>query len=129
MEDAHVANSKIEGGNKALFGVFDGHGGREVAVFCNNHYEDILERNKDLRDKEGEREWLRASFLKVDEELRTEKGQNELGDLRRAKPPKKPAILNILGENDKDKKDPAEQSNEEMMLDSIGCTANVILID
>lgn len=74
-------------------------------------------------------EWLRQSFLKVDEELRLEEGQNELADLRRAKPPKKPAILNILGEQDKGGKDPTEQTNEEMMLDSIGCTANVILVD
>ena len=36
--------------------------------------------------------------------------------------------MNILGE-DKDKKDPSEQSNEDMMLDSIGCTSNVIYID
>ena len=49
----------------------------------------------------------------MDDELRTEKGQNEVGDLRREKPPKKPAILNILGD-DKDKKDPSEQTNEEM---------------
>jgi len=25
--------------NKALFGVFDGHGGREVAVYCNEEYQ------------------------------------------------------------------------------------------
>jgi len=44
MEDAHVANSKfLADENKALFGVFDGHGGREVAVFCNKHYETILD--------------------------------------------------------------------------------------
>jgi serine/threonine protein phosphatase PrpC len=73
--------------------------------------------------------WLKKSFLKVDDELRTEAGQNKLGDLRRAKPPKKPAILNILGEQDKDKKDLSEQTNEEMMLDSIGCTANVVVVD
>ena len=50
-----------------------------------------------------------------------------MGDLRREKPPKKPALLNILSD-DKDKKD-EEQSNEDMMLDSIGCTANVVYID
>lgn len=33
-----------------------------------------------------------------------EDGQNELGDLRREKPPKKPAILNILGDEKKDPK-------------------------
>jgi len=43
MEDAHVANIKfLDNPNKALFGVFDGHGGREVAVYCNMHYESIL---------------------------------------------------------------------------------------
>jgi serine/threonine protein phosphatase PrpC len=36
MEDAHVANANYDDNpEKALFGVFDGHGGREVAVYCN----------------------------------------------------------------------------------------------
>ena len=38
-----MANGKFNNNNnEALFGVFDGHGGREVAVFSNKHYEDIL---------------------------------------------------------------------------------------
>lgn len=113
--------------HRALFAVFDGHGGREVAVYCKKHFPEILQSEAALCDSEGEGKWMQRSFLKVDEMLRTEEGQNELGDLRREKPPKKPAILNILGEHDR--KNPAEQSNEEMMLDSIGCTANVVLID
>lgn len=99
-----------------------------MAVYTNKHYEKILGKDFESLGKTNEKEWLRQSFLKVDVELRTEKGQNEVGDLRRAMPPKKPAILNILGD-DKDKKDPSEQSNEEMMLDSIGCTSNVVYID
>ena len=79
-----------------------------------------------MQDKDV-REWLRVSFLNVDVELKTPKGQNELGDLRREKPPKKPALLNILSD-ERDKKD-EEQSNEEMMLDSIGCTSNVVYIN
>lgn len=59
--------------------------------------------------------------------MKTPKGQNELGDLRREKPPKKPALLNILSD-DREKKD-EEQTNEEMMLDSIGCTSNVVYIN
>lgn len=48
MEDAHVAASTFMGSDeKTLFGVFDGHGGREVAVFCNNNYEKILTETKD----------------------------------------------------------------------------------
>jgi len=39
MEDAHIANGEFNNNkNEALFGVFDGHGGREVAVFSYNHY-------------------------------------------------------------------------------------------
>jgi serine/threonine protein phosphatase PrpC len=82
----------------------------------------------DVDSKTNTREWLRQSFLKVDDELRKPEGQNAIGDLRRDKPPKKPAILNILGE-DKDKKGDKPQTNEEMALDSIGCTANVVFID
>jgi len=34
-------------------------------------------------------------------------GQNEIGDLRREKPPKKAAFLNMLGEAGGEKKDPS----------------------
>ena len=34
--------------------------------------------------------------------------------------------MNILGD---EKKDPKTQSNEDMMLDAIGCTSNVVYID
>lgn len=131
QEDGHVVNVKYaDNPNKALFGVFDGHGGREVAVYCNQHYEKILYDGSKLidTDPKKEEEWLRQSFLAVDVELRKPEGQNSIGDLRREKPPKKPPILSILGE-DKDKKNPADQTNEEMMLDCIGCTSNVVYID
>jgi len=99
MEDSHVANVNYMGNkNKALFGVFDGHGGREVAIFCQNHYEEILSKDMAMEGKGEQQEWLRQSFLKVDDEIRTPAGQDEIGDLRRDQPPKKPAILNILGE-------------------------------
>lgn len=127
MEDAHVANSKFNNNdNEALFGVFDGHGGREVAVFSNAHYEEILKKEFKSKDKDV-REGLRVSFLNVDVEIKTPQGQNELGNLRRDKPPKKPALLNIL--SDEREKKEEEQTNEEMMLDSIGCTSNVIYIN
>lgn len=35
MEDAHCVHLDIDGAtNRALFGVFDGHGGSEVSEFC-----------------------------------------------------------------------------------------------
>lgn len=36
--------------------------------------------------------------------------------------------MNLLGEAG-DRRDPSQQTNEEMMLDSVGCTSNVIYID
>jgi protein phosphatase 1G len=32
MEDSHIAHTDLPGGN-SLFGVFDGHGGAEVALY------------------------------------------------------------------------------------------------
>lgn len=54
-----------------------------MAVYTNKHYEKILGKDYETAGKEDEKEWLRQSFLKVDVDLRTEKGQNEVGDLRR----------------------------------------------
>jgi len=70
MEDAHIANGEFMGKN-SLFGVFDGHGGREVAVWSRRHYEDVL--NK-IEDKDDKREWMRQSFLRVDDDLRLDAG-------------------------------------------------------
>ena len=44
MEDSHIAES-IElpkGGQGSLFGVFDGHGGKEVAVFARENFTKTL---------------------------------------------------------------------------------------
>lgn len=62
MEDAHVANAQYDNNpEKALFGVFDGHGGREVAIYCNQTYENVLKENKNLIQTAptAEQEWLR----------------------------------------------------------------------
>jgi len=64
----------------------------------------------------------------VDEEIKTQEGQNYLGDFRRQNPPKKPPLLQMLGGGE-DKKDPSEMTNEQLDLDSIGCTSNVVYID
>ena len=51
-----MANCKYnDNESQAIFGVFDGHGGREVAVWCGEHYEDIL-KNTDNTDTQ---EWMR----------------------------------------------------------------------
>lgn len=63
----------------------------------------------------------------MDDELRSDAGAKQLAAYRREQPPKKPHILKILGEADK--KDSKEQTPEEMMLDAVGATANVVYIN
>jgi len=41
MEDAHILSPDFSP-SQSLFGVFDGHGGQEVAKFTKAHYQDIL---------------------------------------------------------------------------------------
>ena len=96
-----------------------------MAVWCNKHYEDVLT-NTVTQDK-GINEWLRVSFLNVDKEIEKKEGQDEIGDLRREQPPAKPPLLQILDQNKSS--DPSLQSNEDLNLDSIGCTANVIYVN
>ena len=37
MEDSHISDLDVSKGNH-IFGVFDGHGGREVAVWIKKHF-------------------------------------------------------------------------------------------
>lgn len=64
MEDAHITDCRFNGEEEeALFGVFDGHGGREVAVYCGSRYKDILngiDSGALPGDRDSQvREWLR----------------------------------------------------------------------
>lgn len=44
MEDAHISKLDIEPG-VSLFAVFDGHGGKEVAIFAEKHFQEELLKN------------------------------------------------------------------------------------
>ena len=45
MEDAHIAHLDITEG-VSCFGVFDGHGGAEVAKFCKAYFKEELMKNQ-----------------------------------------------------------------------------------
>lgn len=50
MEDAHICQTDIEK-DIHLFAVFDGHGGSEVAKFCEKYFVKTLLENKNFKEK------------------------------------------------------------------------------
>lgn len=67
MEDTHVNELNYDGDSgAALFAVFDGHGGSEVALFSKKHVASVL--RETLQFKEGEyARGLERSFFQLDE--------------------------------------------------------------
>ena len=77
MEDAHIADPKFAPG-QALFGVFDGHGGQEVARFTEKHYANVLKSQELFMSGDNMKEGLRLSFLGLDKVLDCESGMKEI---------------------------------------------------
>ena len=84
--------------NLHLFGVFDGHGGREVAQFTKNHYGELLRSNENFKSKKYDAA-LVDSFLQIDEELVKDWGRDEIATMKRANPPNKSPLMKILGDS------------------------------
>lgn len=77
MEDAHVTSLDVIEGEVSIFGVFDGHGGCEVARYVENHLVDELKKNENFK-KANYRQALTDVFLGIDRMLLTETGKKEL---------------------------------------------------
>eukprot|EP01017_Pseudomicrothorax_dubius_P028716 TRINITY_DN342_c0_g2_i1.p1 TRINITY_DN342_c0_g2~~TRINITY_DN342_c0_g2_i1.p1 ORF type:complete len:304 (-),score=102.59 TRINITY_DN342_c0_g2_i1:987-1898(-) len=103
MEDAHISRVDIAE-DTHLFGVFDGHGGREVAKFVQRHFVEELLKNPKFKAKQYESA-LQDNFLHMDEMMRTAEGKRELQE---------------YSKNEGD-----EGQDFESMA---GCTGNVVLI-
>lgn len=76
MEDSHISNINI-GEDIALFGIFDGHGGHEVARFVELHFIEELKKNDNFFKKNFEQA-LKETFLKMDELMLKKEGLSEL---------------------------------------------------
>lgn len=125
----------------ALFGVFDGHGGQEVAEYCRRHLGKTIIENEEYAQGKYD-ESLRQAFFKIDDMLEDVPGKNELAEMKRRNPPAKAPLFKMLGEvmgkqggagapqlQEEPKEEGKEQTIESMALDSIGCTANVIMLE
>lgn len=76
MEDAFLALPDFDG-ETALFCIFDGHGGPEVADFCHRHFATELKKSP-FYAKGSYPEALKATFFKMDELMQTPEGRKEL---------------------------------------------------
>lgn len=105
-EDAHITAINFES-DCSLFAVFDGHGGVEVAKYCEKHFIPNLRAEDAFKSRDYETA-LRNTFLKIDKDLISDKGKKEL--------------VKIAKENGNEVMDGTELSKQ------AGCTANVVLV-
>ena len=89
MEDAHITKINLTDDDSSigavhLFAIFDGHGGREVALFCKKYLGPILLKQSSFYDKDF-RKALTQTFYDIDDMLRDEKYSEELREFSIAK--------------------------------------------
>ncbi len=128
MEDSHISDLNIAK-QTHLFGVFDGHGGREVARYVKKYYTKELLNNKNFKSNNFKKALI-ESFLRIDELVLEPKGVSEL---------KEEAKLSKEDDERQDKLFPNKQNQlyaqllssmprDENVAMNTGCTATVCLI-
>ncbi|XP_030054450.1 LOW QUALITY PROTEIN: protein phosphatase 1G [Microcaecilia unicolor] len=79
MEDAHNCIPELDS-ETAMFSVYDGHGGEEVALYCAKYLPEIIKDQKAY--KEGKlQKALEDAFLAIDDKLTTEEVIRELSQI------------------------------------------------
>jgi protein phosphatase 1G len=81
MEDAHLAETAVDA-NTQLFGVFDGHGGAEVAKFCQRYMVAEIKSLKEFDDSATVEDALVRVFHRMDEMLREPQYSVEIEGLK-----------------------------------------------
>ncbi|KAI8471037.1 MAG: phosphatase 2C-like domain-containing protein [Monoraphidium minutum] len=85
MEDAHIAQTGLGHGTGAMFGVFDGHGGAEVAKFCQRYMATELQKLESFGGEAVE-EALVDVFHRMDDMLRDHSFADEIEQLKTREP-------------------------------------------
>ena len=75
-EDAHIHSLDMGDGN-SLFAVFDGHGGEQVAMFCEKFMPDYLMKNEEYKCKNYQKA-LEETFVELDYLLISDEGHEKM---------------------------------------------------
>lgn len=76
QEDAHIANLRLPNG-EAIFGVFDGHGGEQVAQFVEKKFVEVFTKLPEYKEKRYE-DALKACFIKMDEMMNSSLSHDQI---------------------------------------------------
>ncbi|XP_068176932.1 protein phosphatase 1G isoform X2 [Antennarius striatus] len=97
MEDAH--NCILEFDHEtAMFAVYDGHGGEEVALYCSKYLPDIIKEQKTYKDGKLQKA-LEDAFLAIDSRMTTEEVIKELIQIA-GRPTEEPPSEKVAEEDD-----------------------------
>ena len=95
-----------------IFGIFDGHGGKEVPRYLSSHFYEFLKKNENFKNGKY-KEALRETFFEVDKSFTTEEVQKELTkyseELKPSKEQEINNINNLCGPGEKLNQDELEQ--------------------
>uniref|UniRef100_A0A3Q4G8V1 Protein phosphatase 1G n=1 Tax=Neolamprologus brichardi TaxID=32507 RepID=A0A3Q4G8V1_NEOBR len=103
MEDAHNSIPDFDE-DTAMFAVYDGHGGEEVALYCSKYLPDIIKEQKALED----------AFLAIDGRITTEEVIKELVQIA-GRPTEEPPAEKVAEEDDLDTEEAALLHEEATM--------------
>lgn len=132
MEDSHISDmDKGSNGKLHVFGVFDGHGGKEVAQFVKAHFTDELANTNSYKSGDLKKA-LPETFLRMDEMMVENAGKLELKKYAQISK-EEDEVINQKEKNNKQmeifRQIIGQGKEDEDVAMMTGCTANVCAID
>uniref|UniRef100_A0A8C6NJR8 Protein phosphatase 1G n=1 Tax=Nothobranchius furzeri TaxID=105023 RepID=A0A8C6NJR8_NOTFU len=112
MEDAHNCIPEFDE-DTAMFSVYDGHGGEEVALYCSKYLPDIIKEQKAYKDGKLQKA-LEDAFLAIDSRMTTEEVIKELVQIS-GRPTEEPPAEKVAEEDDLDTEEAALLHEEATM--------------
>ncbi|KAM9861213.1 protein phosphatase 1G [Aulostomus maculatus] len=112
MEDAHNCIPDFDE-ETAMFSVYDGHGGEEVALYCSKYLPDIIKEQKTYKDGKLQKA-LEDAFLAIDSRMTSEEVIKELVQIA-GRPTEEPPVEKVADEDDLDTEEAALLHEEATM--------------